>query len=413
MKISRADLRLRLAPILLAQALGLACGIAGVRLASHWVAPADYGRYGVFVSLAPLGLGVVFAGVLKFVGRRWAGAGDRAALLRGVLAAIRKKTPWLAAAVAVAAVVAAPDGPVVFGTLLLVAALLLTLGQLAQIALQAERAHWPDFAIAGTAALTRSFLPPLAYAVWGASLVSLLAGFSLHAAVVATTGLALLRLRRTAPAGTTEIAPGQEYEGSLFISLAVAGWIVAGFNRWAAAWFFGAEQAGYFTLAANIAVIPPSLLGGVVLQYFQPVWFATSPQYADARLRLARDVDRIAAGYTLAALALAVALHAVMPWLIGPLVSERYAPAAKFVLGAACFMTAVSIGQLYHTLLIAGDRPAACGPVDLSGAGCLLAGGLVSAACGPEWFVRWLCFSPAVPWLVNRPLARRLLAANR
>jgi hypothetical protein len=411
MKISRADLNLRLTPILLGQAVGLACGIIGVRLASHWVAPADYGRYGVFVSLTPLGLGVVFSGVLKFVGRRWGETADRAALLRGSAADIGRKIPWLVAAVAAATLVAAPGQPLAFGALLLVAALLLTVGQLSQTALQAERAHWADLSVSTAGSLSRSFLPPLAYWLCGASVFSLFGGFCAHAAILAGVAVVVLRRRPSARGGHEVLAPSREYAGPLFVVLAATGWIVAGVNRWITAWCFGAEEAGYFTLAANIATIPPALLGGLLLQFSQPVWFAAKTETPAARRALARTVDRLAAGYTLAAVVLLALLQAAMPWLIGPLVSERYAPATTYLFGAGCFMAAVSVGQFYHTLLLAADRPNACGPVDLSGAFCLVAGGIAAAAGGPEWFVRWLCVAPVVPWLVNRPLARRHLVA--
>jgi hypothetical protein len=406
MRFSRADFHQRLLPILCAQAVGLLCGLVGVRLTSALVAPADYGMLGVFATLAPVGASVVWIGLIKYTGRHWAESADRPGLLRAVLAAGMRKLPWLAAGVGLLAAVAAPDHRLRFGLLLLAAATLLALTQLGQTALQAMRAHWRDCGVSAGISLLRSFLPPLLYAATGAGLVALLGGFTLHALAGAT--LAAVALRpwwRAGPGGTVTVHP--VYEGPQFATLAIAGWVVAGVNRWLVAGCFGAETAGYFTLAGNIGIILPAMAGLVLQQYLQPDWFATGP--ADSA-GLVRRIDRTAAGYTVFALAVTGALHLLMPVLIGPLISVGYTPAATFILATGCFATALTVGNFYHVLLLAVRREPACLPADLAGAAVLFAGSVVTALLGLPAFKAWLLASPLVPWVVNRPLA---LAALR
>lgn len=412
MRFAAVEFRTRLLPIVLAQAIGLACGVVGVWLASHWVAPLDFGHYAIFLTLTPLGMWVVHAGLIKFVGRHWAAATDRSQLLRDVARAALRKTPWLIAATAGATLLVAPPSPLLFGAGLLVAAAGLSLIQLAHSAHQADRRHWTDCGLAATGSVARTFVPLLCYMAISATPLALQAGFALHAVLVAGVGAWLLKRHwhRATPGATRVLTP--VFEGPLFILLAVAAWVLSGFNRWLVAWFFGAEATGYFTLAANIGAILPAVFGSVMLQYLQPGWFAPHDGSMDEHQRLGRETDRAAGFYAVCALTLTVLVHLAMPWLIGTLVSERYAAAARLVLPAGCFTVAVTTGFFFHSLLLAAQRERACGTVDLAGAAVLIVGGAVGAGCGEEWFLHWLLISPAVPWLVNRTLARRALFSS-
>lgn len=402
----------RMVPIMLAQAAGLLFGLIGVRLSTRLVAPADYGLYGVFVSLAPLGYGVVFIGLVKYLGRQWLTAPDRPALLHGTLDRLRRKSLWLVLVTAAAALV---TGQMYwFWAALLLSTMLLTLYQLAQTALQAAQEHWRDFTLSVGSSAVRAVAPPLLYAATGAGLSALMGGFLLHAMLGAVLGAMLMKRwwpRTTIRAGT-ELESGSIYEGPLFVILAIAGWILSGLNRWLAALFFGAEQAGYFTLAANIATILPSMLGTMALQYFQPVWFARPHSTPEERGALLRQVDQVAAAYTAFALTATFTLQFVLPWLYGPLINYRYASAASFVLCAGLSTTAVTLGFFYHTMLLAARRERACGPADLAGAAALITGSVLAAAAGQAWFVRWLLLTPLLPWLVNRSIARHCLLSR-
>jgi hypothetical protein len=413
MKVSQDDLRQRLVPIFLAQGIGLACGVAGVRLTSELVAPVDYGRYGVFTSLATVGSTVIYAGLIKFVSRHWQESPDRAALLREIVRATLRRSPWLLAAAAVAVVAAHGRPTLLYGAVLFGSALLLTWAQLAQSVLQAAREHWRDLGISAGISVTRSFAPPLIYAASGAGLSALLGGFLLQA--LAGTLLGAWNLRRwwsCPPAGPAAPALTSVYEGPLFMALAIAGWVVAGANRWIVAGRFGSETTGYFVLATNVGAILPTMLGMALLQYFQPQWFAGGVLTPERRRALLAEVDWVAFAYTGLALCAAAAVHAAMPLLIGPLVGPRYLAAAPFVLATGFAATGITTGVFYHALLLAVRRERACAAADLGGAACLILGALAAAGAGLDWFKSWLLLSPLVPLAVNRTLARRAARAG-
>jgi hypothetical protein len=92
--------------------------------------------------------------------------------------------------------------------------------------------------------------------------------------------------------------------------------------------------------------------------------------------------------------------------LVGPLIDARYAPGLGWIFPAGCFVIATNSASFYHTMLLAGRRESACGPVDLTTATVLTIGGVLAAGCGLEWFKRGLIFAPLVPWVLTRPMAR-------
>ena len=405
MKLSAADIRDRLLPITLSQAVGFLCGLAGVKLTTKLVSPADYGAYGVFLTFTPLGMWVVHAGLVKFTARHWAASPDRGSLLREVLRAGVRKLPWLVAATLAATLAMNAAGFLRLWPALFVSAALLSAASLAQTALQAERSHWTDLAVSSAGSLSRSFVPPVLYLLAGGSLIALEAGFCLHTIVFSCGCLYLLhKYHSPGPAGAAQLTP--VYEGPLFILLSLAGWLMTAVNRWIVAAFFGVEKAGYFTLASNVAMIVTTMLGVVIMQYFQPGLFAAAGEAPAQRRQLARRIDLIAAAYAGLSLAGLAALRLCAPWLIGPLISEKYRPALDMILGAGCFSVALITAQFFHTLLLAGHREKSCGPVDSVTALVLAAGGLAAAVVGERWFLLWLIVTPLVPWIASRPLAR-------
>lgn len=411
MPFSTANFRDRLLPIALGQFVGLLCGLGSVKIFSRYVSPADYGAYGVFLSFAPLGMWVVHAGLIKFVARHWAGSPDRAGLLREVLVDTVRKLPWLAAATLGAALATDAAGFWHTWPALFAAAAFISVGLLAQTALQAERAHWKDFWISTVGSVSRSFVPPLLYVLAGGTLAVLEAGFGLHTALFAGGFLYLLaRYKRTGPPGAPQLAA--VYAGPLFVMLSLAGWLLTAVNRWIMAGFFGAEPAGYFTLAGNLTQIATSMFSLVVVQYFQPGLFAMYGEEAAQRRKLARRLDAIATGFWLCSLAGVAALHGIAPWLVGPLIDEKYRPALGWILPAGSFGVAVLTAQFYHTLLLAGKRERTCGPVDIATAVLLAGGGAAAAFAGEKFFRGWLLLAPLLPWLLTRPLARRFYFRN-
>jgi hypothetical protein len=45
--------------------------------------------------------------------------------------------------------------------------------------------------------------------------------------------------------------------------------------------------------------------------------------------------------------------------------------------------------------------------VELTAAAVLVTGSLAAAGAGELWFLRWLTVTPIIPWIINRPVARR------
>lgn len=397
--------RLRLLPIALAQAVGFACGVAGVRIATGMVDAADYGIYGVFLSLAPLGMWVVHAGLIKYVNRHWADSANRRSLWQQTMQSGARKLPWLALSCGVAALLVPWPDPLLTGGLLFVAATLLSLVAAIQAALQASRHHWLDFGITAVGSMTRTFGPLALYALAGASLAALQCGFVLHAAL--TAGFAWCLFRSDAERhGAGQVELPAIYEGYTFVLLSAANWATIGVNRWIVLGAHGAETAGYFTLAGNLALIATSMLGVVFVQYFQPGFFALADRPGFDRVALARRVDLVALGYGAVAMLGVFAIHHGAEHLMGILVHERYRPALPMIGPAGCFAVAVGTGQFFHSMLLAGRNEAACLPTDLITFAVLVAGGAAATAHSLDWFVRWLWLSPLVPWLVTRTLAR-------
>lgn len=409
-----APSRLRLIPIALAQAFGVGCGVAGVKVNSSLVPPEVLGVYGVFLTFAPIGMWVVHAGLMKFTVRHWAAAASRPALLAVVARAWARRLPWLALAAGLGAwalSALSTGNPLALGAALFAAAALLSASALAQAALQAEGAHWRDSVVSMALSVSRTFLPPLAYVLTAGALAALWGGFAVHALLGAGIGALALRRYWQRSRGVNDAPPAiaAAYGGPLFIALAAAGWALAGLNRWIVAGFFGPVEAGYFTLAGGAALVIASSLGAVFMQYFQPGLFALGDRPTPECAQLAARVDRVALAYAGTALAAVAGLAAIAPWLVGPLIHPGYRAALPWILPAGCYGVALITLQFYQTLLLAGKRERACGPVELTTAAVLVGGCIVAASAGPTWFTRWLLVTPLVPWLVTRPMARAQL----
>jgi hypothetical protein len=405
--LPRAPELRRLLPIIAGQAFGLGCGIVGVKITSSLVPPETLGRYSIFLTFASVGMWAIHSGVIQFTSRHWANGADQRSLLRQILRAGARKLPWLFLACLGGAWVADRANAAILFPLLFVAAALLSAGTVTQTALQAARENWRDSGVLAVASASRAFLPPLLFAFSGQA-VALYAGFGLHAALFALAGLWALHRSIRGPESTSAAATlPPVYDGPLFIALAAAGWALLGLGRWIMALFFGAEATGYFSLASNLAILAPSVLATIALMYFQPGFFASPLQTPADRLALARRVDGVALAHSLCALSALGLLRLIMPWLLGPLIAINYAPAVAYLLPAGCFALAITTGQFYRSLLLAGKREAGCASVEFTSAAILVIGCVASASCGESWFLRWLLLSPVVPWLINRPLARR------
>jgi len=59
--------------------------------------------------------------------------------------------------------------------------------------------------------------------------------------------------------------------------------------------------------------------------------------------------------------------------------------------------------------LLAARMEKSCAPVDLTTAGILIGGSVIAAFGGKDVFTRWLLYTPLIPWIVTRTLARKFL----
>lgn len=398
----------RLTPIVAGHALALGCGLAGVKVMTLLVPPEAYGRFSVFMSFAPIGMWVIHAGLVKYILRHWAGASDQRTMLGTTATLFARKLPWLALATAGATALLTPDRWLTQFLLLFGTASLLSWAAMGQAALQAGKKNWRDFAVTTVGAVTRSFLPPLLYYSSQGAEAALPLGYLAHALALAAAASWAARIPPdTARAAGGRAMPDSVYQGPLFAVLAVNGWVMAGLQRWVTAALLGATTAGFVALATNIATLVPAMLGTIALQYFQPgIYAAPSATMADRR-ELARRIDRIALAHALLSVAGLGVLRFILPWLVGPLIGESYRPALAMMLPTGAAMLALATGWFYHALLLAGHRERACGPTELSAAVVLVLGSTGAAWAGQEWWSRWCLLSPLIPWVVNRPIARR------
>ncbi len=238
--------------------------------------------------------------------------------------------------------------------------------------------------------------------------LALPAGFLLHvlidAAWVSRVGRRLAGAGR-GDAGAPVTLP-REFTGWNFMVQAIAGWTALGLTRWLVIAFRGDEAAGYFTLAGNLAIILPSMLGTVLTQYFQPDLFAAPTATADDRRRLATRVDGITALHTLGSVAALGLLHLLLPWLVGRIIGLKYAAATPYVFPAGCFFAAVTMTQFHVQLLLAGGRADRIAWLESVKAVVLGITGLGAIALGERVFLLWLTGSPLLSWTLSRGLAR-------
>lgn len=396
----------RLLPISLSQLSGVVCGVLGVWLATHWVPPALYGHYGVFLSFAPLGPWVVHAGLIRYLNRHWAQTAGKAELSGQVVKLAAHRLPWLCVATAVAALALEGWPRWAAWLLLLGTASALSAGAIAQGGLQADRLHWRDLRANLALSTTRTFFPLVLFWATGAAL-ALPVGLFLGTLVYAAVAWLALGLRPGASAERPAVPAS--FAGPLFPVLALSGWALTGVTRWIAAASFSPEAAGHFTLANNVATVLPGVLASIAVQFWQPGWFAHAHDSVEHRRHLLRRVDGSVAAFSVGAVAACGALHIVGPWLVGSVIAESFAPAIAYILPAGCFAITTSIGGFYQSALLAAKQEARIARIEFVFAAGLVTSGAVAGWAGERWFQLWLLASPGWAVACYRSLARRAL----
>jgi len=409
MSFRAVDLK-RILPIAMSQTVGVACGLIGVRIVSRIVPPAALGTYGVFLTFTTMGASFFHAGVVKFVGRHWARHFLQRVFVRTVTQAWLRKLPWLILGTLVAALAlqrAGPTGFVETWPPLLVATVGLSIGAVSQMALQSIRRNWSDFVVSASGSITRTFAPPLVFLAAHGAIAALYFGFCVHALCVSILGILRLKPFRANSAEPIDANLSAVYEGPLFFILSLAGWVLMGLNRWVAVEVFGDTIGGYYTLAGNIAQIIAAVLGAMSVQFLQPRLYALADEGTDAAHRkLARWVDFAAIAVAITGVVALLVLRLIAPYLVGPLIDQKYLLTLEWLVPAGCFGLAIVVGQFFHIMLLAGRRERACAPVDLSMAAILIAGSIITAEISRICFQTWLLTTPLLVLLLNRMLAR-------
>lgn len=351
-----------LLPLVSIQAVGLACGVLGVRWSSEFLAPEVLGVYGLLASTHTLAAFVTHRGMIQYLQRHWTAESSASLIGREILKAMPRPTVWLA--VAAAAFIAGLhlatglDRAWVWWGWIVMVNLLALAAHLAATALQAEERYWSQFTVSAVGSVTRSFVPLLAVLWHGAAIGSLGAGFALHTALWFLAGvLALAPAWRRGSARNP--AGGLASAIISFLGVGILGWVAQSAPRWFAAFNLPPQENGYFMLAANLSVIVPASIAIVGTGYAAP-WIFAAARAGETSERLRRRTDRNVCAAVLLGQAALIALTAAAPGLIGRVIAPGYAPAVGWLLAAGGGFLATVSASFYCDLLSALGREKDC-----------------------------------------------------
>lgn len=354
-----------LVPLAAVQAVGTLCGVLGVRWLSAVVPPETMGLYGLLLSTQQLGFTVTHQGFIKHIQRFWTPRAAVAPYLRLLLGASTPPLLWLAAGLTALLVLlnltaGTRIAPSWWGWMMAVNLLAVVLLAV-QAALQAEERYWANFAVSAVASATRSFFPPLLVTILGGAVLTTLGvGFFLHVLVAALFAGWCLRkaLARPEPVPAEPVNSPREMVRA-FMSVGLCGWVAGAAPRWFAALVLTPESTGYFILATNLAMFVPAAASLIGLSYSFPPLFAASRGGADQRTLL-RMTNKSVASVMLMSQAGLLALAWCGPFLVGPIVNPRYAPAMGWMLAAGGSILATLSLPFYCNSLIAHNQEHTC-----------------------------------------------------
>lgn len=409
----------RFVPIVANQALALALGVLGLKLTSLLVAPADYGRYAIFLTLTQIGVLLTHSGLINLVSRHWQREGEQVATLaRFAWRASWKALRWLGPALLLLALglyavtrdlawlyVVAP---------LIIANLALAITEVGAAALNASERHWSLLAFRTTATATRLAFPLLLVLAAGGHYLVLVAGFSLHCLLMIPFGALALRThpRSTLAAGGHDVVSWEarlRTYGRPFAVLGAGTWLLQNADRWIVERLFGVDQAGQFAMAAGIGGVVPLFFLSVLMQAFFPIAFreADAARSAADWKRLAHRCDLMTAAFLVATLATLGVLSLLGPALVGVLVAPSYAPAMRMLFASGLAMASVQTNQFQYLLLQGRQDSRAIVRVMGVVAGVKTVGSIATAFVSWDLFLGWLGISVLVCAVLGRALVRR------
>lgn len=410
------------APIVLNQFAGLILGTAGYKLISHLVEPATYGKYALFLTLTQVGFLLTHSGLVNHVARYWQReAKHAAAYTRFVWRAAWKQSLGLALLLGIINLVLslshrAPDWLWVLPMLLLsnqASALI----NIATSALNASDRHWRLCLFGALASGTRA-LCPVAAALWILpGFVGLSLGYAVHGVIM--IALLVFAVRSTRLVSLEDDAQAQKWMAELrdygrpFFWLGAWGWCLWSVDRWLVFYFFGEDMGGIFNMSFNIAAILPGLLYAGLMQAVFPKTFRLADramQANDWRL-IAHRCDVMTAIFFVAGVMALMLLKTASPYLIGAVLSEKYAESFTLLLPAGFAAMTLQINQFYYLLLQGQHNSAAMVRVMAGVAGLKMAGGILAALISWQAFLLWLMLGLILCLGLGRTMIRRIALA--
>lgn len=389
-------------PIGLSQCVALACGLAGVHLATRWVRPEDLGVYGLFLSLVPIAGMLTHAGLIKHFARHWLVADDKSAYLRHWLAASLRPAGWLLlAGVAIGALRVLQPAAGLGAAVLVVGGLAGAGAQAFQLGVQSASRHWLDLGLTTASSGTRTFLPLLAVAATGWGLDALMGGYLAHA--ILTGALTFVAVRwlgsQMASARGNDAAPAESLDAytRLFLVNGALALLNQGIVRWTVSAAFDDVVLGYVTMAGNLAAVGPSMLSGALWQYHYPRLLEARRTAGTAAMN--RRADRMVGWYVGGTILGGAVLAALLPFLPGTLIADRYADALPYIMPLFAFFAGLCGLTLLQGEALVLDDPAKAVRVTVAGTIALSGGTMIAVAIAPTLLWPWLWLSPlaAIP----------------
>jgi hypothetical protein len=403
-------------PILLAQGVGVTCGLIGIRLVSTWVPPEQLGLYGLCLALVPAGAHLTHHGLARHAARFWPHDGA-AAYHRALAAAARRASLILLAvlSVALAAVAAFTDVPFAASLpWLCLAGLAAAYGAVVHAVIQSLRAYWTDCALTCTHSVLRTGGPLIGLLIAGATAPMLLAGFAVPQALLAIfSWFVVLRSRaRSFPRAGIEAAPAPgelvRY-GSAFWVVGACTLVAGALHRGWAAVCLDPVQLGFFTLAGNLAFVVPNVVSAALSQFLSPRLFAQARRTEDPGAQSwLKPVERTAAACVFLSLGGTALLAVLGPFLLGALVHPRYQGALPYLFANGAYATALTLGHFYQLPALAAGRPGDARRAMIGLTALLATGGGVTALTSAQAYLLWLGASPLIAagwlaWSARRP----------
>jgi O-antigen/teichoic acid export membrane protein len=435
-------------PIIGNQIISLLLGLVGMRLISHHVLPAVNSDYGLFLSLAQVGMLITHSGILNHATRYWQREKAEAAgggYIRFLWRAVWRGTLLLAVLLLVICGITAAKEKnwvwmLVFPFLFL-GNVGLTFNGVGTGVLNADGKPWRFLVLNLVGTVARVILPiallvtlvgnlnvsqngiaappangePLQRsAVHASSFLALSAGYAGHGLVIVGMCIALFHwARRSSPASeakwqawTREL---REY-GRPFMFLGIGTWLTLNIDRWIAAQFFDKDRSGYFNFALLLGAIIPQMTVTAMIQFFFPSIFRESDRAknpADWR-RIAARCDALTVAFVVLSVAGLAVLHFAAPRLPEFLLSSKYALALPMIIPAGLVMVNSQVNQFHYLLLQGQHDSAGMVWVMLTTSAIKSIGGIAAAAISWEAFIAWLVLAPVVGAAVGRTLILKM-----